>query len=79
MTLSLWWKIFIGTSTWGKTRLQAAKDGAKELSLPIIAMTTTLIAVYFPIGFMDGLVGTLFTEFAFSLVGCCVHFLALLH
>lgn len=51
----------------GKTRLQAALDGAKELGLPIIAMTTTLIAVYFPIGFMDGLVGTLFTEFAFSL------------
>ena len=51
----------------GKSRIQAAIDGAKELSLPIIAMTTTLIAVYFPIGFMDGLVGTLFTEFAFSL------------
>ncbi|MEH6502365.1 MAG: efflux RND transporter permease subunit [Cycloclasticus sp.] len=51
----------------GKTRLQAALDGAKELGLPIIAMTTTLIAVYFPIGFMGGLVGTLFTEFAFSL------------
>ncbi|PCH86038.1 MAG: multidrug efflux protein [Piscirickettsiaceae bacterium] len=51
----------------GKTRIQASIDGAKELSLPIIAMTTTLIAVYFPIGFMDGLVGTLFTEFAFSL------------
>jgi len=51
----------------GKPRIQAALDGAKELSLPIIAMTTTLIAVYFPIGFMGGLVGTLFTEFAFSL------------
>lgn len=51
----------------GKPRIQAAIDGAKELSLPIIAMTTTLIAVYFPIGFMGGLVGTLFTEFAFSL------------
>jgi len=51
----------------GKPRIQAAIDGAKELGLPIIAMTTTLIAVYFPIGFMDGLVGTLFTEFAFSL------------
>ena len=51
----------------GKTRIQAALDGARELGLPIIAMTTTLIAVYFPIGFMDGLVGTLFTEFAFSL------------
>lgn len=53
----------------GKSRLQAALDGARELSLPIIAMTTTLIAVYFPIGFMGGLVGTLFTEFAFSLAG----------
>ncbi|ORU92434.1 MAG: acriflavine resistance protein B [Cycloclasticus sp. symbiont of Bathymodiolus heckerae] len=51
----------------GKTPLQAALDAARELGLPIIAMTTTLIAVYFPIGFMGGLVGTLFTEFAFSL------------
>jgi multidrug efflux pump len=53
----------------GKPRLQAALDGARELGLPIIAMTTTLVAVYAPIGFMGGLVGTLFTEFAFSLAG----------
>jgi len=53
----------------GETRLQAALEGARELSLPVIAMTTTLIAVYAPIGFMGGLVGTLFTEFAFSLAG----------
>ena len=53
----------------GKPRLQAAIDGARELGLPIIAMTTTLVAVYAPIGFMGGLVGTLFTEFAFSLAG----------
>ena len=53
----------------GKSRLQAALDGARELGLPIIAMTTTLVAVYAPIGFMGGLVGTLFTEFAFSLAG----------
>jgi multidrug efflux pump len=53
----------------GKTRLQAAIDGAREIGLPIIAMTTTLVAVYAPIGFMEGLVGTLFTEFAFSLAG----------
>jgi multidrug efflux pump len=53
----------------GKTRHQAALDGARELGLPIIAMTTTLLAVYAPIGFMGGLVGTLFTEFAFSLAG----------
>jgi len=51
----------------GKTRLQAALQGARELAVPIIAMTTTLVAVYAPIGFMGGLVGSLFTEFAFSL------------
>lgn len=53
----------------GRTPLDAALVGARQLTLPIIAMTTTLIAVYAPIGFMGGLVGTLFTEFAFSLAG----------
>ncbi len=53
----------------GKSNIQAAVDAARELALPIIAMTTTLIAVYAPIGFMGGLVGTLFTEFAFTLAG----------
>ena len=53
----------------GKPRLQAATDAARELGLPIVAMTTTLVAVYAPIGFMGGLVGALFTEFAFSLAG----------
>jgi multidrug efflux pump len=53
----------------GKSRFQAAIDGAREIGMPIIAMTTTLIAVYAPIAFMEGLVGTLFTEFAFALAG----------
>ena len=53
----------------GKSRFDAALTGARELALPIIAMTTTLVAVYAPIGFMGGLVGTLFTEFAFALAG----------
>ena len=53
----------------GKTPIQAALSGARELAMPIIAMTTTLVAVYAPIGFMGGLVGTLFTEFAFALAG----------
>ncbi|GAB6041554.1 efflux RND transporter permease subunit [Endothiovibrio diazotrophicus] len=51
----------------GMKRREAAIRGARELAMPIIAMTTTLLAVYAPIGFMDGLVGTLFTEFAFTL------------
>ncbi len=53
----------------GEPRFDAALAGARELALPIIAMTTTLVAVYAPIGFMGGLVGTLFTEFAFALAG----------
>ena len=53
----------------GKTPFEAARDGARELGLPIISMTTTLLAVYAPIAFVGGLAGILFTEFAFSLAG----------
>jgi multidrug efflux pump len=49
--------------------LQAALRGARELAGPIIAITVVLIAVYVPIGFMGGLTGALFTEFAYSLAG----------
>jgi multidrug efflux pump len=53
----------------GKTPLQAALVGARELVGPIIAMTITLAAVYAPIGFQGGLTGALFREFAFTLAG----------
>jgi multidrug efflux pump len=53
----------------GKTPLQAALLGARELVGPIIAMTITLAAVYAPIGFQGGLTGALFREFAFTLAG----------
>jgi multidrug efflux pump len=53
----------------GLSPFDAATLAARELSSPIIAMTIVLIAVYVPIGFMSGLTGALFTEFAFTLVG----------
>lgn len=53
----------------GKSPRQAALIGARELVLPIIAMTITLAAVYAPIGLQGGLTGTLFREFAFTLAG----------
>jgi multidrug efflux pump len=53
----------------GKTPMQAAFAGARELVGPIIAMTITLAAVYAPIGFQGGLTGALFREFAFTLAG----------
>lgn len=53
----------------GITPLKAAIQGARELANPIIAISVVLIAVYVPIGFMSGLTGALFTEFAFTLAG----------
>ncbi len=53
----------------GKSPGEAALIGARELAWPVIAMTTTLVAVYLPIGFLGGLTGTLFVEFAFTLAG----------
>jgi multidrug efflux pump len=53
----------------GMPRLQAALQGARELATPIVAISVVLIAVYVPIGFMGGLTGALFTEFAFTLAG----------
>ncbi|MFQ3172286.1 MAG: multidrug efflux pump [Oleispira sp.] len=56
----------------GKSKKDAALIGAREMANPVIAMTITLVAVYAPIGFMGGLVGSLFTEFAFTLAGAVV-------
>ncbi|MBX9706010.1 MAG: efflux RND transporter permease subunit, partial [Gammaproteobacteria bacterium] len=53
----------------GKSAFAAAILSARELSKPIIAISIVLIAVYLPIGFMGGLTGALFTEFAFTLAG----------
>ncbi len=53
----------------GAKPMDAAILAARELAGPIVVMTVVLIAVYIPIGFMGGLTGALFTEFAFTLVG----------
>src|SRR5688500_13949030 len=56
----------------GKSRIEAALIGARELLGPIIAMTITLAAVYAPIGFQGGLTGSLFLEFAITLAAAVV-------
>jgi len=53
----------------GMSPFDAAIRGARELAWPVVAMTTTLVAVYLPIGFQGGMTGVLFTEFAFTLAG----------
>jgi multidrug efflux pump len=56
----------------GMTPYEASLKGAREIALPVIAMTITLAAVYAPIGFVSGLTGALFREFAFTLAGSVV-------
>ncbi len=56
----------------GKSRIDAALTGVRELVGPVIATTITLAAVYAPIGLQGGLTGSLFREFAFTLTGAVV-------
>jgi len=51
----------------GKGRFESALLSSRQLLVPVIAMTLTLAAVYAPIGFLSGLTGFLFREFAFTL------------
>ncbi len=51
----------------GKTRMQAALDGSKEIAFTIISMTLSLAAVFIPILFMGGIVGRLMHEFAVTI------------
>src|SRR6266566_1454658 len=56
----------------GKTPVKASLQGAREIVGPVISMTITLAAVYAPIGFLGGLTGSLFREFAFTLAGSVI-------
>ena len=56
----------------GLTPHDAAILGAREITGPVVSMTITLAAVYAPIGFVSGLTGALFREFAFALAGSVI-------
>jgi HAE1 family hydrophobic/amphiphilic exporter-1 len=54
----------------GKKPIQAAFDASKEIGFAVVAMTITLASVFLPIGFIDGFLGKLFIEFAWTLAFC---------
>lgn len=56
----------------GMTPFQAAIKGSREISFAIIAMALTLVAVYAPVGFVQGFTAELFKEFAFTLAAAVV-------
>lgn len=56
----------------GQPPMKAAIYGAREIAMPVVTMSITLAAVFIPIGFLGGLTGRLFTEFAFVLAATVV-------
>ena len=56
----------------GMKPLQAGIDGAKEIFFAVISTTITLVAVFFPIVFMEGTTGRLFREFSFVVAGSVI-------
>jgi HAE1 family hydrophobic/amphiphilic exporter-1 len=50
----------------GKSALQAAIDGSREIGFTIISISLSLVAVFIPILFLGGIVGRLFHEFAIT-------------
>ena len=52
----------------GEAPLEAAINGAREISFTIVSMTISLAAVFIPLVFMTGLVGRIFREFAITIV-----------
>ncbi len=54
----------------GYSGISAALKGAAEIKFAIIATTMALVAVFLPVGFIEGFVGKLFIEFAWTLAFC---------
>ena len=50
----------------GKSPMDAARDGVKEVGLAVIASGTTNICVFLPVAFMSGMTGQFFKEFGFT-------------
>ncbi|MGE0455294.1 MAG: efflux RND transporter permease subunit [Vicinamibacteria bacterium] len=53
----------------GKSPLQAALEGSREIYFAVISTTITLAAVFVPIVFLEGLTGRLFREFGVVVAG----------
>lgn len=50
----------------GKTPVQAAADGVREIGLAVLATTLSIVAVFVPVAFMKGMAGRFFYEFGLT-------------
>src|SRR6202035_1776995 len=51
----------------GRSRLQAALEGTKEVAFTVFSISLSLIGVFLPILLMGGIIGRLFREFTITL------------
>ena len=51
----------------GKTRVQAASEGTKEITFAALAATIAVIAIFLPVAFMSGIIGKYFLQFGVTL------------
>lgn len=56
----------------GMKPIDAGIEGAKEIFFAIISTTVTLVAVFVPIVFMEGMTGRLFREFSLVIAGSVI-------
>ena len=56
----------------GMKPFEAGIEGAKEIFFAVISTTVTLVAVFFPIVFMEGTTGRLFREFSYVVAGSVI-------
>ena len=47
----------------GKSHRQAALEGTNEIGLAVLATTLSIVAVFLPVAFMDGIIGRFFLQF----------------
>src|SRR5688572_7855075 len=50
----------------GMDPFQAAVEGTREIGLPVLATTLSLLAVFIPVGFMSGIVGRFMSSFGLT-------------
>lgn len=53
---------------YGKTPLQAALDGSKEITATIIATTLSILVVFLPLAYMGGMVGRVLSSYGWTVV-----------
>ncbi len=51
----------------GKSPMQAALDGTSEVALSVLATTLTIVAVFMPVAFVEGMVGQFFRQFGITI------------